>query len=129
MICAPALQCCAHTQEEFGRQCGVSQNEANGTLVAGKAPMYDERVRHNLRAQQLEDLPTASGRQSGRLRWQWASPPTCCASIMCQVALIRHEFFTGNRHIQSPMLPGLSAYTVGQLFTVYEHSTAGQERK
>ena len=43
-------------------------------------------------------------------------------------ALIPHKTFTGNRPSSSLMLPDLSAYTTGQILSLYEHITAVQVR-
>lgn len=43
--------------------------------------------------------------------------------------LIPHRSFTGNRPSTSLLLPELTAYTVGQLLSLYEHQVAVQVRR
>ena len=43
--------------------------------------------------------------------------------------LIPHKAFTGNRPSLSIMMPSCSAYTVGQLLSMYEHRVAVQVRR
>ena len=44
----------------------------------------------------------------------------------CPDSLIPHKVFTGNRPSLSLLLPELSAFTIGQLLSLYEHRTAVQ---
>ena len=81
---------------------------------------------HNSPLQPSKPLPPPPPLHTHAHTWCAGKTPEQLRSESVPDYLIPHKAFTGNRPSMALMLPELTAYTVGQLLSLYEHHIAVQ---